>query len=65
MITDELDYLWQVIRESERSDEFPFMTDKDLKKSDAARLARQLPGQPEPATTPRLHLQPVKPEHNA
>ena len=65
-ITDEIDYLWQVIRDSERSDEFPFLTDEELRKADAARLARQLHSQPEPATTPRLRLQPVnKPAHNA
>ena len=40
MTTLTIDYIWQVIRESERSDEIQFMDDVLLIKAEAARLAQ-------------------------
>ena len=39
MTTVAIDYIWQVIRETERSDEIQFMDDELLIKAGAARLA--------------------------
>ena len=41
MTTVAIDYIWQAILESERSDDIPFMDDELRIKAEAARLARQ------------------------
>jgi hypothetical protein len=46
MSTIAIDYIWQVIRESERSDEIQFMDDELLIKAEAARLAQPRRDQP-------------------
>lgn len=45
MTTAAIDYIWQAIRESERSDEFPFLDDEFLIKAKAARLTQPRPDQ--------------------
>ncbi len=47
MTTVTVDYIWQAIRESERSDEFHFMADELRIKAQSARLAQMLPGRSE------------------
>ena len=41
MSTVAIDYIWQVIMESERSDDIQFMDDELRIKAEAARLTRQ------------------------
>ncbi len=42
-----IQYIWDAIRESERSDEIQFMDDEILIKDAATRLTQQRPDQPE------------------
>lgn len=46
MTTVAIDYIWQVIRETERSDEIQFMDDELLIKAGAARVAQPRRVQP-------------------
>ncbi len=45
MTTVAIDYIWQAIRESERSDEIQFMDDEILIRAQATRLTQPRPNQ--------------------
>jgi hypothetical protein len=65
MTTVTVDYIWQAIRESERSDEFQFMADQLRIKAEAARLAQLRHIQSDAVTANPIADAAINPAHRA